>query len=426
MTVLIPVDNILVASERQRKDPSEKHISELARSISRDGLIHAIAVTTGGELVSGFCRLSAIRTLQEPYIYGNDQIPVGMVPCLILDGRDETALFRLELEENLRRKNLTPVEEAQAIAKLHSMLGSSSPSGTWTKAETGKKLDELRGSDERSDSARSTEVADAILLDAFAKDPDVQKAASKKEAVRLAKKKLESQFLTGLGALSTIVSSDHKILEGKAEEVMPTLPRGLYSGVIVDPPYGIDADTFGDQTFKLDHQYDDSQEAALERITSIFLQAHTLCKDDAHLYMFCDIRLWPDLCNLAAETGWYPYPTPLIWHKPNLGHAPQPGYFLRRYEAILFCQKGSRKLSKSSSDVLEFPAVMNKTHAAQKPVELYSHLMKLSFLPGEEILDPCCGSGTIFRAAKECGMRATGIELDPQYVSQCKLILSET
>lgn len=423
---VIPADSILVAAERQRKDPSEKHIAELAKSIALNGLLHAISITPEGELITGFCRLSAIRTLQEPYLYGNDLIQPGHVPCLILNDRDETALYRLELEENLRRKNLTPVEEAQAIAKLHTMLSQAVSQGTWTKVETGRELDRLRGTElPRTDSARASEVADALLLDSFAEDPDIKKAASKKDAVRLAKKKLEAQFLGGLGALSTITATQHTLIHGKAEEELLRLPKGLYSGVIVDPPYGIDADTFGEQTFKLSHQYDDSQEAALERIASILLNSHSLCKDDAHLYMFCDIRLWPDLCQLAVESGWYPYPTPLIWHKPNLGHAPQPGYFLRRYEAILFAQKGARKLAKSSSDILEFPALQNKTHAAQKPVALYEHLMRLSFLPGEEVLDPCCGSGTIFQAASAAGLRATGIELDEVYYNQCKLVLGE-
>jgi site-specific DNA-methyltransferase (adenine-specific) len=427
MTILkLPVDAILVSAERQRKDPSEKHIKELAKSIATDGLIHAVTITKEGELVAGFCRLSAIRTLIEPYRYGTDQIPAGQIPVIIVDGLDSVQLFRIELEENLRRKNLSPVEEAQAIAKLHSYLASNAPSGTWTKTDTGRILDEVRGdSDARTDPPRAKEVGDAILLDSFAQDPDVKKAATKAEAVKIAKKKLEAQFMEGLGALCTVSSKDFTLIEGSADEQMKFLGVGRFSGIIVDPPYGIDADTFGDQTFKLDHQYADDQESALDLITNILVTGYDLCKADAHLYMFCDIRVWPKLCDLASECGWYCYPTPLIWHKPNLGHAPQPGYFLRRYEAILFAQKGSRKLRNSSSDVLEFPATTDKSHAAQKPVELYKKLMDLSFLPGEEVLDPCAGSGTVFRAAKLAGLRATGIELSPTYAAAIRVMLSE-
>lgn len=422
----LPVDNILVAAERQRKEAPERHIKELAKSIAQDGLIHALTVASSGELVAGFCRLSAIRTLTEPYRYGTEMVPAGFAPVIIVDGLSEIQLFRIELEENLRRKNLSPVEEAQAIAKLHQYLASQAPSGTWTKTDTGRVLDDVRGQpDARTDSPRSKEVGDALLLDSFAEDPDVKRATTKAEAVKIAKKKLEAQFTEGLGALAQVTSKDYTLIEGSADQEMMLLGNNRFSGIIVDPPYGIDADSFGDQAFKLDHQYADDAETALDLITNIFLYGHALCKPDAHLYMFCDIRVWPRLCDLATECGWYVYPTPLIWHKPNLGHAPQPGYFLRRYEAILFAQKGSRKLRNSSSDVLEFPAPTDKSHAAQKPVELYKKLMDLSFLPGEEVLDPCAGSGTVFRAAKLAGLRATGIELSPSYAAAIRLMLSE-
>jgi DNA modification methylase len=58
-------------------------------------------------------------------------------------------------------------------------------------------------------------------------------------------------------------------------------------------------------------------------------------------------------------------------------------------------------------------------------VELYKKLMDLSFLPGEEVLDPCAGSGTVFRAAKLAGLRATGIELSPTYAAAIRVMLSE-
>ncbi len=126
---------------------------------------------------------------------------------------------------------------------------------------------------------------------------------------------------------------------------------------------------------------------------------------------------------MAKTSGWQPYATPLLWHKPGMGHAPQPGYFSRHYECILFAQKGNRKLSKVRSDVFEFPPVKDKIHAAQKPVELLKELLSLSFFPGESILDPCCGSGGIFAAGKDLNLKVTGIELDPKYVAICKELI---
>jgi DNA modification methylase len=422
---VFPVDNILVAADRQRKDPSTKHIEELAKSIERDGLIHALAITDGGELISGFCRLSAIKLLQAGFTYGDQEIPAGYAPCLVMSGRDEPTLFRLELEENLRRKNLSPVEEAQAIAHLHQMMEREAPSGTWTKTDTGRKLDEIRGdADERGDKARHREVADAVLLDSFSKDPDVARASTKAEAIKIAKKKLESTFMQSLGQLQTLVSSDFTILEGDCRSILLQTPSDQFHGIITDPPYGMGADEFGAQSFG--HEYNDDEASAMAVAIDILAHGRRVCKESAHLYMFCDIRYWSALTECARTCGWQPYATPLIWHKPNVGHAPQPGFFLRRYEALMFARKGNRTLQRSSSDVLEFPAELaGKTHAAQKPVALYKFLMDLSFLPGESVLDPCAGSGTIFKAAKQSNLRATGIEMSPTFAAHCKLVIGE-
>lgn len=42
-------------------------------------------------------------------------------------------------------------------------------------------------------------------------------------------------------------------------------------------------------------------------------------------------------------------------------------------------------------------------------------MMRLGTQPGETVLDAFCGSGTTLLAAKLCGRRATGIEINEQY-----------
>jgi DNA modification methylase len=422
---VVPCSSIHVG-ERQRKEIDDKHVQQLRNDISENGLIHAPSITPEGELIAGFCRLSAIISIESPYRYGSAIIQPGFIPVVAVTEGDERVLFRIELAENLRRKNLSPVDEASAISKLHEYFKQENP--LQTPFETGQKLDELRGGETRSFTNTNKEVAQALIIEQFSKDPDVLNAKTKAEAFKIASKKLEQQFSTGLGAIQSLrakPSSDFTLLEGSCIDIMPTLTPESFSGIVTDPPYGMDADKFGEQSHAMGHQYEDSEETALLVAGSILSIGYKLCKPDAHLYMFCDIRLWPRLVNMCKSIGWQPFATPIIWYKPGLGHAPQPGFFGRRYEAILFAQKGNRKLARSAADVLVCPSVKEKIYAAQKPLALLQEILGLSFYPGEHVLDPCVGSGSLFRAGKLAKVKVTGIELNEVGIGLAKATLGD-
>lgn len=426
-TMFVPVDSIHIGTRQRTEDAAtEKHIVELARDIQENGLIHAPLIDGNHDLVAGYCRLSAIKRIAVEYFYAGTKVAPGFVPVTISHMSDARDIFRVELHENLRRKNLSPLDEAKAIAKLHKFHKESNPE--WTRTETGKELDSLRGESPRGPAARNDEVSDALLLANFDQDTDVAKAKSRKEAVNIAKKKLEQNLTATLGEFLgddlTGILSDHRIIQGDCREVLKTLPDGEFAGIICDPPYGIGADEFGDQTMKGGHKYSDTKELAYDIAAHVFEHGPRICSESPHLYLFCDFRYFEDFRRMGVDKGWQVFNTPLIWHKPNLGHAPWPGFFARRYECMLFACRGARALQKSRSDIFEFPAVVNKIHAAQKPVELLEELMSLSFLPGERILDVCAGSGSIFHAAKAAGMLATGIELDEQSVGFCKAAIA--
>ena len=86
---------------------------------------------------------------------------------------------------------------------------------------------------------------------------------------------------------------------------------------------------------------------------------------------------------------------------------------------ILYAIKGKKKTLGIFPDVVTTFADSNTTHGAQKPVALYSDLLKRSVRPGDKVLDSFAGSGTIFPAAHAAKVMAVGLEQNQQYFGIC-------
>jgi len=106
---------------RQRRELTG--VEELAESISRIGLINPIVITRANEIVAGERRLTAVRLL------GWDKVPVQYV-----DELDYAGLRSIELEENIKRVDLTWQDQTRALAEYHELRKSEAPE--WTQAQT--------------------------------------------------------------------------------------------------------------------------------------------------------------------------------------------------------------------------------------------------------------------------------------------------
>jgi site-specific DNA-methyltransferase (adenine-specific) len=76
------------------------------------------------------------------------------------------------------------------------------------------------------------------------------------------------------------------------------------------------------------------------------------------------------------------------------------GYHYRaRYECVLFFEKGKRKLQDLGiADIIEAPRI-NGGYPAEKPPDVSEVLIKQSSDPGELVIDPFMGSGSVGVAA---------------------------
>jgi site-specific DNA-methyltransferase (adenine-specific) len=408
--------------DRQRKEIGQKALEDLARSIHSKGLLHAIVLSQEADgtfrLRAGERRLRAMDSLHEsnlPFTYDGQLVPENHVPYVLTADLDETELHELELEENLRRENLTWMEETEAKANLHKLRQGENPLQTFK--ETGREVAKLKGT---TPTYEDKAVARAVLIQEHKNNPRVKKAKSAEEAYKAILDEGEQRFLARLNT-STInqATSPHKIIKGDCREILKTLPPATINTIICDPPYGIEADKAGQES---KHFYDDSADNALDICKTILREGFRLAASRATLFMFCDIEHFIELRTYAQQQAWTVFRTPIIWDKTRGSRAPwgRAG-FQRSYELILFAVKGQDELVyPGGRDILSF-AQDNKndrTHAANKPEELLDVLIKLTTLPGELILDPCAGSGSIIPAADRRKARTICIELDETYYSQ--------
>jgi DNA modification methylase len=84
----------------------------------------------------------------------------------------------------------------------------------------------------------------------------------------------------------------------------------------------------------------------------------------------------------------------------------------------------SRPTSTWPSDLIEGPAEKDY-HPWQQSLAEAETLIEEFTLPGDLVLDPMCGAGTVLVAAKKLGRRFQGFELDAEQVAKCRERLAE-
>lgn len=427
--MLVKVDAITV-SERQRKSFNKELIIELAESIHSKGLLHPIVIceqrtqgTIIPRLVAGERRLRAVKLLHsenKTFFHNGEAVLHGCIPFTRIEDSDELKIRETELEENLRRVDLSWQERVNALDELHTLRCAQNPAQT--PKDTAKEIMEPAGIGLQGALNR---VHRAVLIADNMDDPNVMKAKDETQAYNYLLRNMENELLSELAKRNLSSIRTHTIIHGDAVGEMGKLQK-KFGLVVVDPPYGIGADTFGNAANNA-HTYSDTEDAALELAENILFHAFQVTLDNAHLYMFCDIDHFKTLKHIAAKAGWKPWRTPIVWHKTlSSAHAPAHEYgFRRNFELIMFCTKGSKPFSQVYSDVISCDQEQNKVHAAQKPADLYATLIKRSLAEGGDVLDPCAGSGTIFKGAELAGCRGTGIELEEKFYNHCLVAIDQ-
>jgi site-specific DNA-methyltransferase (adenine-specific) len=200
------------------------------------------------------------------------------------------------------------------------------------------------------------------------------------------------------------IPAPFKLHRGDAVEWLRSLATGSVDLIITDPPYeSLEKHRAIGTTTRLKHSKASSNDwfsiFPNARFEELFRELFRVLKRHAHLYLFCDAETMFVVKPIAERTG-FRFWKPLVWDKKKIGM----GYHYRsRYEFILFFEKGKRKLvSLAIPDVIEVPRIING-YPTEKPMEVSQVLVRQSSAPGEWVVDPFMGAGSVGVAAVGLG-----------------------
>lgn len=416
----VPLHELVVPEYRQRKEIDGEALGELMASIEENGLLQPLVVRVEDstyKLVAGERRLRALENLAgmgSRFRFGGAEWE-GHAPCVSLGELDQLAAESAELEENIRRVDLSWTDRAAASSRLAELRRKQSAARSENPPTLKALADEIRGA---SDPAATESTRRELILAQHLHKPEISKAKSLDEAWKALKLEEQRQdFAARAQAIgATHNASIHTLIKADCIEWIRGAADSQFDVILTDPPYGMGADSFGDSGGRLKsqtHSYTDDASTWQNLIGILGAHWYRVAKEQAHLYICCDIDGFHYARDWLARVGWWVHRTPLINFKRDGSRVPWPQHGpQRKWELVLYANKGRKPVTHIYPDVIETKGDENFGHGAQKPVELYINLLKRSVRPGDSVLDCFGGTGTILPACHELQCRGTYIELD--------------
>ena len=417
----IPIATIDIGPRFRQDYGADVEWTDFKKDIENNGLISAIAVKRVGdryELLAGGRRLQACTELKHETI--NATIYTGEI--------DEADMVIIELNENLKRKNLLPREESEGKKKLLEALQS----------KYGEKRNSKPGAVgvSMSDAARmiGESVAnfsrDVQLAEAFNIMPELEDAKTKTEAFRLAKRNIqklknykavkeieEKEKDLGITKEKVLVNYYHveDFFEGVAK-----VANGIVNLVEIDPPYGID---LREKKKGNDIKTTDYNEVAPDDyekfMRKVLAEAYRIAKPNAWLILWVAIEPWfESIYQWATDAGWVGRRIPGIWYKYN-GQTKNPATHLgSAAEFFFYMRKGQPSLAvEGKTNVFAYKPVSptKKIHPTERPIEMIQDVLETFVHPGALICVPFLGSGNTILAADNMKCRAWGYDLSQEF-----------
>lgn len=421
----VPIDSIVVnRPERQRREL--RNIDDLALSIRNRGLINPITIDPDYNLIAGERRLTACRQL------GWTAISVQFTSEL-----DYYELQMIELEENVKRVDLTWQEEVEAIARFHQLKIENEPE--WTQAATSEALG-LSEQDVSRKLAVASEMHNEVVANAdrFAAAANIvsrnneRKKSSALESVDLMIGKSAATYTPDEEVEAILAKSEAlqrasiPLLNTNFHEWQESYDGPKFNLIHCDFPYGINVADAPRMSATIKDHYDDSPDVYWALLHRLSLAMDNVVADSAHLIFWHSMKFHFETREALERMGWTCHPFPLIWHKSDgAGIAPDPQRGPRQtYEAAIFATRGDRKITQAGcvANSFAYPGRRNNEgHVSEKPYMMLKHFMRMICDEYSLVLDPTCGGANALKVAEDLGAnRVLGLEqLEDFYIAAC-------
>jgi ParB/RepB/Spo0J family partition protein len=401
-----PIDSITVTREaRQRRDL--QNIPELADSISRLGLIHPLVVTRGFHLVSGERRLTACRSLGWTH-----------VAVQFIDEADPKLLHRIELEENIKRQDITWQDRATAIQAYHELCVAENPA--WLQAQTAESIGIVQ-----QHVSNNIAVAKALTDPAIAAQPTFSTALN---MVQRQNSRRTDAELASFGVEWT-APIGQSILCARFEDWVRTYEGPKFNLIHCDFPYGIGFDKMGSQAGSSFGRYSDDHETYTTLLRTLSTALDIFAEESCHIIFWFSMHSYDFTFKFLTErAGLSINPFPLIWVKSdNIGIIPDPNRGPRRiYETAFFGSRGDRKIVRSKSNAFAGPTT-GLIHPHEKSQAMLEYFFEMLVDEHTTLFDPTAGSGSALRAAEALGAkRVLGLEADEEFARLANIELEKS
>lgn len=419
-------------AKRQRSDPNP---GDLLDSVKRIGIINPITINRDGTLIAGRRRLAAALVLGLP-----------LVPVRYFDQLSLIEQKILELEENLKRSDLSWRDMTRATAELHELYLGTDP--TWTQART----------------ARALGISETLLTFVLRVHPDlalpsISSSATLNQAYNTLSRKddravndamaeimeagasfldepIARQPSLPLGDPGVVVSlsppprrEDEDILHADFLEWAPSYIGPRFNFIHCDFPFGVNFNT-GTQSGKDKWTtYQDDPEIYWRLIRCLCSNLDRLMAPSAHLMFWFSMEHYTQTIEcfrtLAPSLAFSPFP--LLWLKSdNVGILPDPKRGPRRiYETALIASREDRLIVRAVSNAHAAPTD-KQHHVSTKPQPVLEQFFQMFVDEGTRMLDPTAGSASSLRAAEKLGARSVlGLEIEEDHALAARSALRQ-